>query len=76
MKTFRRKCNAGYSHYWVRTGGEVTEVGTTIAGIMDGKREIAWDREILLECARCEMRIYIDSIARTYHDVETDNWGT
>lgn len=66
MKTYRRKCKNGYHHYWVRLNGEVTECGTTVAGTMDNKRKISWDREILLECARCEVRVYIDSVIRSY----------
>ena len=77
MKTFRRKCTNGYRHYWVRAEGSVVEHGTTVFGISKGEREIAWDREIVLECARCEHRIYLDSVIRTYLGVKSDDdWGT
>ncbi len=76
MKTIRKKCLNGYRHYWVRLNGEVTEVGSAMARMAEGNHEIQWDREILLECARCDMRIYVDSIVRTYLGVKSGDWGT
>ena len=76
MKTYRRKCRAGYSHYWVRLNGEVTQVHNVPLNEGDGPL-LQWDREILLECARCEVRVYIDSVIRTYLGVPSENdWGT
>lgn len=72
-----RRCLSGYRHYWVQSEATITELGSTTAGIAKGEREIAWDREIVLECARCNYVIYIDSVIRTYFGLKADDdWGT
>jgi hypothetical protein len=72
-----RRCSNGYRHYWVLDESTVSEVGSTVEGISMGERQVLWDREIVLECARCSYVIYIDSVVRTYFGVKADDdWGT
>lgn len=66
MKTVRRECQRGYQHYFVRTLSECVEMDVQL-----------WDRTITLECHRCGLVLWIDSVIKTYFDVKSENdWGT
>lgn len=71
-----RRCQRGYGHFWVSVETKTTEINNLPLNEGDGPI-LLWDREITLECARCEYRIYIDSVIRTYFGVRSDqDWGT
>jgi hypothetical protein len=73
-KILQRPCRNGYRHYWVPARSEVTNIGATLPGILEGSREIAWDREIVLTCSRCELTCYLDTVVRTYHGITPGDW--
>jgi len=77
MKIIRNKCVNGYLHYWVRNSSECVEMEVSRPGYETEVDGYAWDREILLECARCEGKIYVESVIRAYYGVSgPGDWGT
>ncbi len=58
MKRIHRKCSNSYQHYFVQTAVSLREV-------LEGPSPY-WQREITLECSRCQYVLWVDSVIRTH----------